>query len=108
MENISIDKRAALEIIMDDEAIIIDVRTPEELEDVPPITDEVYNIPFNNEFINILEEEELDKDTKILVYCTHGIRSKKAVILMRDKGFKNAYTLDGGLEAILTSDGCWE
>ena len=63
MENISIDKRAALEIIMDDEAIIIDVRTPEELEDVPPITDEVYNIPFNNEFINILEEEELDLES---------------------------------------------
>ena len=96
----------ALEIIMDDDAIIIDVRTEEELEENPPISDDVYNIPFNNKFIEIIEEEELDKDTKILIYCSHGVRSIKAALLMREKGFTNVFSLEGGLEAILSGDGC--
>lgn len=107
MENISLDKNKALEIIMDDDAIIIDVRTEEELEENPPISDDVYNIPFNNKFIEIIEEEELDKDTKILIYCSHGVRSIKAALLMREKGFTNVFSLEGGLEAILSGDGCW-
>ncbi|MBP6062862.1 MAG: rhodanese-like domain-containing protein [Fusobacteriaceae bacterium] len=106
MENISLDKNKALEIIMDDDAIIIDVRTEEELEENPPISDDVYNIPFNNKFIEIIEEEELDKDTKILIYCSHGVRSIKAALLMREKGFTNVFSLEGGLEAILSGDGC--
>lgn len=106
MENISLDKNKALEIIMDDDAIIIDVRTEKELEENPPISDDVYNIPFNDKFIEIIEEEELEKDTKILIYCSHGIRSKKAALLMREKGFTNVFSLEGGLEAILSGDGC--
>ena len=106
MENISLDKNKALEIIMDDDAIIIDVRTEEELEQNPPISDDVNNIPFNNKFIEIIEEEELDKDTKILIYSSHGVRSIKAALLMREKGFTNVFSLEGGLEAILSGDVC--
>lgn len=39
-----------------------------------------------------------DKTQTILVYCTKGIRSKKAVKLLRSLGYINSYSIAGGLE----------
>lgn len=37
------------------------------------------------------------KDKTIVTYCTGGIRCEKASALMRQKGFKDVYQLDGGI-----------
>lgn len=43
------------------------------------------------------KEAELDKDKKVLMYCTGGIRCEKFSILMRKKGYKDVYQLKGGI-----------
>ncbi len=42
---------------------------------------------------------ELPKDTKIYVHCLRGIRSAKAVEILREAGFSQVYDL-GGLEQV--------
>ncbi|MGL6065152.1 MAG: rhodanese-like domain-containing protein [Fusobacteriaceae bacterium] len=108
MDKISLNKQEALELIIDENTIIIDCRTPEELEETPPITEDCYNIPLSDNFLNeVLEQnEEIKKEDKILVYCAHGVRSKRATLLLRDAGYNNAYDLDGGIAAIFEDDGC--
>lgn len=42
-------------------------------------------------------ENELDKNKKVLMYCTGGIRCEKFSILMQKKGYKNVFQLQGGI-----------
>ncbi|MEZ5043838.1 MAG: molybdopterin-synthase adenylyltransferase MoeB [Saprospiraceae bacterium] len=41
----------------------------------------------------------LPHDKKLIVHCRSGARSKKAVKMLRDNGFKQAYNLEGGILA---------
>lgn len=43
------------------------------------------------------QEGTLDKDKKVLMYCTGGIRCEKFSILMKKKGYKEVYQLKGGI-----------
>ena len=78
----------------DDNAVVLDVRTPEEVEEgyIPNAT----NIDFylGQEFLT--EVEKLDKDKNYYVYCRSGNRSGQACAVMNSVGFKNAYNLEGG------------
>ncbi|MGL4392695.1 MAG: rhodanese-like domain-containing protein [Fusobacteriaceae bacterium] len=103
MKEFSMNKEEALEFILDEEAVIIDCRNPEELEQMSPIVPEVYNIPWDKDFMEQVEDEEIDKDSKILVYCSHGIRSLKAVQSLRDSGYNNSYSLTGGIVEVYKS-----
>ena len=38
------------------------------------------------------------KSMTFVIYCHHGIRSLHATHQMRSKGFKNTYSLAGGIE----------
>lgn len=40
------------------------------------------------------------KDKTIIVYCQSGIRSKKAVRILRKKGYTNLYNLENGLDGV--------
>jgi rhodanese-related sulfurtransferase len=42
--------------------------------------------------------EKLDKNGIYLVYCRGGVRSARAMNLMKDLGFKQVYNLAGGLK----------
>ncbi len=78
----------------DDNAVILDVRSPEELEEgyIPNAT----NIDFylGQDFLN--EVQKLDKSKNYYVYCRSGNRSGQACAIMNSVGFKNAYNLEGG------------
>lgn len=78
----------------DNNAFILDVRTPEEVEDgyIPGAV----NIDFylGQEFL--AELEKLDKDKNYYVYCRSGNRSGQACAIMENAGFANAYNLVGG------------
>jgi len=74
--------------------IILDVRTPQEYQEV--YISNAINIP-----VQILGQQ-LDKlknfkDKKILVYCRSGHRSAIASQILDRAGFKNVYNLKGGL-----------
>ncbi|MGL4981170.1 MAG: rhodanese-like domain-containing protein [Fusobacteriaceae bacterium] len=104
MKEYSLDKQKALELIMDDATIVIDVREAEELEDVPAITEDCYNIPMNDKFMTHMgeleEEKEILKDSKILLYSENGVRSLQALKLLREAGYSAVYSLEGGINAI--------
>ena len=85
----TIDTNKALELI-DDGAVIIDVRTVEEFnrEHIP----NAVNIPLDD-----IETVGYDKATTLIIYCQTGIRSKEAVQKLVNLGYTSLYNLDGGL-----------
>lgn len=42
---------------------------------------------------------ELDRDTRIVFQCHHGIRSQQAAEYFRSQGFRNLDNLQGGIDA---------
>lgn len=40
-----------------------------------------------------------DREQPILVYCHHGRRSMRATEFLRQKGYKNAQSISGGIDA---------
>jgi len=76
--------------------VIIDVRSPQELEEG--------QVP-NHTMINFFEPdfrskiELLDKTKTYLVYCRSGNRSSQACSLMTSIGFEKVFNLDGGINA---------
>ena len=40
----------------------------------------------------------VDRDARILVYCHHGMRSLRAVEMLRHLGYPNAQSVAGGIE----------
>ena len=75
------------------EAILLDVRTQEEMTE--GYIEGAVNIDFRQPDFES-EIAKLDKEATYLVYCAGGIRSGKAVQLMRDLQFKKVYDLEGG------------
>jgi len=78
------------------DAIILDVRTPEEFE--KGHLDKAVNINWNsNNFSDQISK--LDKTKPVFVYCLSGGRSAAAAKKMRTDGFKNVIEMSGGLMA---------
>jgi UPF0176 protein len=73
----------------------------------------VPNTNTSRDFINELESDKYDdiKDKKVVTYCTGGIRCEVISAMMKKRGFKDVYQLDGGIvkygEAY-GDDGLWE
>lgn len=73
----------------------------------------VPDVETSRDFINELESDKYDdiKDKPVVTYCTGGIRCEILSALMKKRGFKDVYQLDGGIvkygEAY-ADDGAWE
>lgn len=73
----------------------------------------VPNTNTSRDFIAELESDKYDdiKDKKIITYCTGGIRCEAISAMMKKRGFKEVYQIDGGIvkygEAY-GDDGLWE
>lgn len=52
---------------------------------------------FRDEILMVSEEFKEQKDSKVLLYCTGGIRCEKASAYLRHKGFKDVNQLHGGV-----------
>lgn len=78
------------------EAILLDVRTPQEVASGSikgNIALDYNGADFNNQL------NQLDKNAPILVYCAVGGRSGNAMGEMKKMGFKEVYNLAGGIRA---------
>ena len=78
----------------DDNAVILDVRTEEEVEEgyIPDAKNlDIYK---GQEFVD--ELEKLDKSKNYYVYCRSGARSAQACTLMDQMGFNKTFNLVGG------------
>ncbi len=94
MEDLTQEEWAS-QLAKDDNAVILDVRTDDEIaEGIIPnaIHIDIYK---GQEFIN--EIEKLDKSKNYYVYCRSGNRSGQACAIMEQLGFENAFNLEGGM-----------
>ncbi len=71
-----------------DNAVVVDIRSPEEEEDKPlELADvEVKHIPF---YKLSTQFGDLDMTKEYLLYCDHGVMSKLQALYLLDNGFKN-------------------
>ncbi len=78
-----------------EESVIIDVRTDDEFN--TGFIEGAVNIDFymGNKFIS--EIDKLDKSKSYFIYCKSGARSGQTCELMKQKGFKKVYNLEGGI-----------
>lgn len=92
-EDITQDEWTEL-IAKDDNAVILDVRTEDEVADgyIPNMVN--IDIRMGQGFLN--EVEKLDKSKNYYVYCRSGARSAQACGIMTEMGFETTYNLLGG------------
>lgn len=81
----------------DDNAVIVDVRTDEEVEEghIPGAIQ--IDIQQPTDFME--KAKELDPSKNYYIYCRSGARSAQACMLFNSLGIKNAYNLMGGITA---------
>jgi thioredoxin len=82
------------------EGIILDVRTPEEVNQGyinGASTINFYDEDFESK-LNMIQ-----KDKPVYVYCKAGGRSSQAAEMMKKNGFKKVYNLEGGMNAWIGS-----
>lgn len=92
-ENITV--KEMLEIIKtNDNAVLLDVRSTQEYKE-GHIRGSI-NIPVYD--IEKEAPKKLDKNSIIIVYCSAGIRSKRALQILKKQGYKNLYNIEGGIE----------
>ncbi|MCB0618958.1 MAG: rhodanese-like domain-containing protein [Saprospiraceae bacterium] len=80
------------------EAIVLDVRTPEEMQSGAPLERAVGFDYLSHDFIDRLEQ--LDPKQTYYVYCRSGRRSTRVCTLLKNTGFEQVYNLDGGLKSM--------
>lgn len=73
----------------------------------------VPNTNTSRDFIAELESDKYDdlKDKKIITYCTGGVRCEVISAMMKKRGFKDVYQIDGGIVKYgeqYGDDGLWE
>lgn len=73
----------------------------------------VPEVKTTRDFISQIESGKYDhlKDKPVVTYCTGGIRCEVLTVLMRNRGFKEIYQLDGGIVRYAEkygNSGLWE
>ena len=96
--NNNIDYEEAIMILKNDkEAILLDVRSPQEYREnhlSGSINLPLYNIESNcNEMLP-------NKEDTIIIYCQSGNRSKRAMQILQKDGYTNLYNIAGGMDNI--------
>lgn len=92
----------AKKVINREETLILDVRNTDEFDNwkIEGETVEVINEPY----FNLLDDvnpaaEKLNKDQEIIVVCAKGGSSEMVADMLEEAGFKNVYSLEGGMKA---------
>jgi Rhodanese-related sulfurtransferase len=75
--------------------VILDVRTPEEYD--KGHIENAYLLDAKSDSFED-ELEKMDKNKKYYVYCRTGRRSRKAVELMKERGYDEAHNVIGGID----------
>lgn len=86
MNYVLVNFQTAKQMIENNEVILIDVRTKTEYDSMHIINS--INIPIDS--INS-GNFNLPKDSKIMVYCSSGTRSKTAIMLLNKMGYDKIY-----------------
>lgn len=79
----------------DRDAVILDVRTEEEVEDGYIPGAQFIDFYKGAEFLEAIDA--LDKSKSYYIYCRSGNRSGQACSIMNSRGFERTYNLVGGM-----------
>ena len=88
------------DLITEDDVLVLDTRNIYEYsigtfkDSIQPSTINFREFP---QWVEELENSQTDKNKKIAMFCTGGIRCEKASSLMKAKGFNNIFHLQGGI-----------
>lgn len=82
----------------DNNILLIDCRTVEEINQFSLDYDLHLDLTDNN-IVNKINN--LDKDSKYIIYCHSGVRSQYLCNYLSQIGFRNLYNLDGGIIAFV-------
>ncbi|MSR68456.1 rhodanese-related sulfurtransferase [Candidatus Saccharibacteria bacterium] len=80
-----------------EDMVVVDMRNNYEYEvgrfegAIQPDTAKFYELPEK------IKNLKLDKNKKVVTYCTGGIRCEKATALLAEEGFTDVYQLEGGI-----------
>lgn len=55
-----------------------------------------------SDFPDFVDQQAFDKNKKILIFCTGGIRCEKGILELERRGYTNVYQLEGGILNYLT------
>lgn len=84
-------------VMNEEDVVIIDTRNDYEVE-VGKFKGALNpNIKEFTEFPEYVKQAGIEKDKKVLIYCTGGIRCEKAIYEMKEQGYDNCYQLEGGI-----------
>ena len=77
-------------------AVLLDVRTSEEYQEghIPGAL--LIDVNKQDDFLQ--QVQKLDKSKRYLLYCRSGKRSEKALVLMKENGFRKIFHLEDGFE----------
>ena len=87
-------------LISQEDVLVLDTRNTYEFsigtfeKSIQPETTNFREFP---DWLDSLESSDIDKNNKVAMFCTGGIRCEKASSLMKAQGFKNIYHLQGGI-----------
>lgn len=96
MKDITVAEWKSL-IATDDNAVIIDVRTQDEVDEGALENSNHIDIFMGQGFID--EVKKLDPEKNYYIYCRSGGRSVQACTIMGQLGFENTYNMLGGYNA---------
>ena len=88
------------DLITEDDVLVLDTRNIYEYsigtfkDSIQPSTINFREFP---QWVEELENSQTDKNKKIAMFCTGGIRCEKASSFMKAKGFNNIFHLQGGI-----------
>ena len=92
----NITKEEMQEIMRKNEnVVLLDVRSPQEFNEghfEGAINIPTYELKYKAHILLT------NKDSIIIAYCTFGIRSKKALKILKKLGYKNIYHLESGID----------
>ncbi len=79
------------------DTVVIDTRNDYEVE-IGKFKNAIdFGIKEFRDFPKAMQKSGINKDQKVLIYCTGGIRCEKAILELQDQGYKNVFQLDGGI-----------
>lgn len=96
MKDITVAEWKSL-IATDDNAVILDVRTQDEVDEGVLEDSHHIDIFMGQGFID--EVKKFDTEKNYYIYCRSGNRSGQACAIMGQLGFKNTYNMLGGYTA---------
>ena len=101
VENLSVEQVAAE--VDGGDAVVIDLREPEELANSGKIPGAI-NVPrgmleFRADPSSPYHQDPLDPSRRVILHCASGGRSALAAATLQDMGYENVAHLDGGFTA---------